>query len=359
MNSLAALSFFPKLNNRRFMKLAAYFSDLNDIWPAEFEDLARAGLEQDIAHELVAWRDQKPLSYYEEILSRNGVYSISLTEKSYPKLLKEIPDAPHTIFIRGTMPNEARPALGVVGTRKVSDYGRRACEEIVDPLARGGIVIVSGLALGLDGIAHDATIKAGGITSAILGSGVDRDSIYPAAHRLLAEKIIDTGGAIISEYPPGTKPTQYSFPERNRIIAGLTLGTLVVEAPESSGALITAKCALDYNREVMAVPHPITSANGLGANNLLKQGAKIVTTAEDVIEHLNLAVLIEETSRESVAPLSENEIKILNALAAEPVHLDFIIRETGLDSKTVGSIVALMEIKGLVRNLGGMRYTKR
>lgn len=358
MHPLAAFAFFPKLNNRRFKKLADYFSDLNYIWDAEFDDFFRAGLEEDIAHELVNWRDKQSLAYFEELIRKEDITAVSLPENDYPKLLKEIADPPLTLFVRGKLPVPSRPSLAVVGTRKVSQYGRQVCEEIVAPLAGSGIIIVSGLALGLDGIAHETTLKNSGITVAVLGSGVDRSHVYPAAHQILSEKIIENGGAVISEYPPGFSPTQYTFPQRNRIIAGLTLGTLVVEAPEESGALITARAALDYNREVMAVPHAITSINGAGTNNLLKMGAKVVTGWQDVVEHLNLAVLVEETHGKSEPDLNANENMIYQALSREPKHLDYIIRETGLDSRIVGSTIALMEIRGIVKNAGGMSYLR-
>ena len=226
-----------------------------------------------------------------ERLNKENITTISINDPAYPALLKEINDPPFVLFIRGKLPNTNSPTLGVVGTRKLTPYGKSACQEIVGPLVNQGIVIVSGLALGIDGVAHQVAVDNNSPTIAVLGGGVDKKTVSPPSHRDLAEKIITTGGAVISEYPPGFTPTVYSFPARNRIIAGLSLGTLVIEAAEKSGALITAKCALDYNRDVFAVPHTITSPTGIGPNNLIKMGAKVVTKASDIIESLSLTTL--------------------------------------------------------------------
>lgn len=355
----AALAFFPKLSHRRYKKLAAYFINFKDVWSATANDLIQTGLESDFIHEFLKWRNEKPLDYYLDILENENINTVSLSDSDYPKILKEIADPPHTLFIRGCLPNQSHPALAVVGTRKFTSYGKQICEDIVEPLARQGMVIVSGLALGIDGIAHQTTLKAGGLTIAVLGSGVDRQSVYPAAHRQLSEKIISNNGAVISEYPPGFAPTQYSFPERNRIIAGLSLGTLVVEAPVESGSLITAKCALDYNREVMAVPNPVTSINGIGTNNLLKMGARPVTCADDIIEAFNLTDLSETVNNQPSVQLPPNEEIIISFLSRDPKHIDQIIKESQMDSSITNSSLIMLEMKGLARNLGGMMYIRK
>ena len=355
----AALAFFPKLSYRRYKKLVAYFINFKDVWLSTAGDLIKAGLEPDFVQEFLKWRNEKPLDYYLDVLEKENITTVSLPDADYPKILKEIADPPHTLFVRGCLPNQSLPALAVVGTRKSTSYGRQICEDIVEPLARQGMVIVSGMALGIDGIAHQTALRAGGLTVAVLGSGVDRQSIYPAAHRQLSEKIISSGGAVISEYPPGFMPTQYSFPERNRIIAGLASGTLVVEAPVESGALITAKCALDYNRDVLAIPHQATSAYGAGANNLLKMGARPVTCAEDILDAFNLKNLPETIHNRSTLPLLPNEEKIVSVLSREPKHVDQIIKEILLDSATANSSLTMLEMKGIIKNLGGMMYIRK
>jgi DNA processing protein len=193
----------------------------------------------------------------------------------------------------------------------------------------------------------------------VLGTGINKSSVYPTFHQPLAEKIINSGGAVISEYPPGFAPTQYSFPARNRIIAGLSLGTLVIEAPETSGALITARCALDYNREVFAIPHPIHSPTGIGPNNLIKMGAKLITQSQDIAEAFNIEGLVETIHNREILPSSPTEERILTCLSKEPQHIDVIIKTSGLDSSTISSAMILMEMKGMIRNLGAMNFVLR
>jgi DNA processing protein len=356
MNYSAYLAYFPKITYQRHKRLLSFFSNKKNIAEAELDEFTKAGWEASIAVEFISWREQNPMEKYDEELTKQNIKTVSLGETNYPSLLAEINDPPQTIFYRGTLNTESRPALAVVGTRRYTTYGKHVCEKIVGPLAQQGMLIISGLALGIDGIAHQTALNNHGKTIAVLGSGIDPAHIYPATHRQLAEKIISSGGAIISEYPPNFEPTQYSFPARNRIIAGLSLGTLVVEAAEVSGALITAKCALDYNREVFGIPHAITSNTGAGVNNLIKLGAKVVTTSADITEALNLKNLKEIVSNRQILPSSPTESSILAVLSREPKHIDFIIKETGLDSQTINGTLTLMEMKGMVKNIGNMTY---
>src|SRR3989344_3557284 len=288
MNYHAALAHFPKITYRRYRLLAAYFNHLSELWQAKFPDLIHAGLEENVAHEFLVWRHDHPLQEIAHNLQKLNIKTASLSEPDYPGLLKEIADPPHTLFYRGILPNPGDYLLSVVGTRKFTTYGKEACERLVSELVAAGIKIVSGLALGIDGIAHQTTLDNGGITFAVLGSGLDRGSIYPREHVSLVEKIIDNCGAVISEYPPGFGATKYSFPARNRIVAGLSTGPLLIEAPERSGALITARLSLDYNREVMAIPHSLTSPTGQGNNNLLKLGARVILNSNDILETMQI-----------------------------------------------------------------------
>ncbi len=338
-----ALSYFPKITYRRFRALTAAFPDQDEaLWEAEFSDLARAGFDESVAQEFLSWRDRFNRDAMSQELFRENIAAISITDPNYPLLLKEINDPPQTLFARGTLPPPARPAIAIVGTRKCSAYGRAATETLAQELALQGMIIVSGLALGIDGLAHRAALRSGGLTVAVLGSGINRETVYPAEHRPLAEEIIANGGAVISEYPPGFKPTLYSFPARNRIIAGLTLGTLVTEAPASSGALITAKAALDYNREVFAVPHPIGAESGAGGNALLKQGAILTTSANDISEALQLHNLKTMVAGEKIAPANPTETRLLAIMNREPRHIDLIIKESGLGSAEIGSTLTLL-----------------
>jgi DNA processing protein len=325
------------------------------MWRAELADFKMTGWDEQLVHEFLLWRDGVDEDKIAATLQREGITAITQHDASYPDLLKQIYDPPFCIFVRGALPQTEFP-LAVVGTRKFTSYGKQVTEELVGELAAQGIAIVSGLALGIDGIAHAATLRVGGKTIAVLGGGVDRNYIYPRAHLTLAHHIIEHGGAVISEYPPGTLPTNYTFPRRNRIIAGMSLGTLVVEAGEASGALITAQCSLDAGREVFAIPQNITSPTAVGPNNLLKMGAKPVTSAQDILDALNLRDIRQYVSNTAILPDTPTEAEVLKILSRTPVHIDQLIKETRLEGSKVMSTMTLMEMKGKVRNLGGMMY---
>lgn len=360
MNYHAWLAHFPKITYTRYARLKAYFLDLKNLYVAELDEIVKAGLEENIAVEFLTWRDKNPIEKILERLEKENIYTVSLGQDSYPTLLAQINDPPHTLFVRGNLPPTHQPTLGVVGTRRFTSYGKIVCEDLVTPLASQGIGIVSGLALGIDGIAHNAALEARGTTVAVLGTGINKSCIFPSAHKPLAERIIDQGGAVVSEYPVDFAPTQYSFPARNRIIAGLSLGTLVIEAPIKSGALITARCAVDYNREVMCVPHAITSPTGAGPNNLIKFGARMVTEPNDILEALNLQEIkqIIPVKPEKI-DLNTTEGKILNYLTKEAKNINEIILATKIDSAAMSATLAIMEIKGQIKNLGGMNYIKK
>lgn len=354
-----ALSYFPKITYRRSRALAAAFPYPDEeLWEAEFSDLVRAGLDEPIAQEFLSWRERFSRDAMLAELLQENITALAITDPAYPPLLKEINDPPQTLFVRGALSPPPCPAIAVVGTRKCSAYGREATETLARDLALQKIIVVSGLALGIDGIAHRAALRAGGPTVAVLGSGINRTTVYPAEHRPLAEEIIASGGAVVSEYPPGFKPTLHSFPARNRIIAGLTLGTLITEAPASSGALITARAALDYNREVFAVPHPIGAESGAGGNALIKQGAILATDVRDITEALQLRALETMATEESPAPENPTETRILAAMSRAPKHIDLIIKESGLGSAAASGALTLLEIKGRVKNTGGMLYAR-
>lgn len=350
------LAHFPKLTNKRWQEIHSAFSDVDAFWHSYFDEIKnKLHWDDNLIHEFLLWKDELNEEVIEKRLVDTGIHCITQHDPEYPELLKQIYDPPFCLFIRGSLESLDFP-LGVVGTRKFTPYGKQVTEELISDLAKQGVTIVSGLALGIDGIAHEATIRANGTTIAVLGGGVDAARLYPAAHKYLAERIINSGGAVISEYPPGTLPTQFSFPRRNRIIAGLSLGTLVIEAGENSGALITAQCSLDSNREVFAVPQNITSPTATGPNNLLKMGAKPVTCAKDILDALNLQNIQQFVETKEVIPDSPTEAAILPHLSREPIHIDDITKRSGLASHVVNGAMTLMEMKGKVRNLGGMMY---
>jgi len=283
---------------------------------------------------------------------------IKKSSRDYPKILKEIHNAPKQLYVRGNLPKDHSLNFAIVGTRAASEYGRTLAFKIAKELAELGFNIVSGLALGIDTQAHLGALEGKGKTTAVMGSAIDDNSIYPSENLNLVKKIISSGGAVISEYEPGTKSEIWFFPERNRIISGLSRGVLVVEAPEKSGALITARAALEQNREVFAIPGSIFSKNSFGANNLIKSGAKMVTTVNDILEELNLTNLKVEKRSEEKENLTEKEKIILNIIEKEPIHIDKICEASKIAVSQTLSIVSLLEIRGIIKNIGGGKFAK-
>lgn len=355
---LAALTTFHKFGARRLAKLKNKFTCWEAVWKATGGAL-KAVLEENVAEEFVVWRAHADPGAVYEYAVRLDILLIPFDDARYPPLLKEIYDPPILLFARGTMQEGSDPfPLAVVGTRGMTPYGKRVVHEVVPTLARAGITLVSGLALGIDGEVARATIDAGGRTAAVLGSGVDDASIYPSHHRFLADEIRANGGVLLSEFPPGTQPYKSNFPFRNRIISGMSLGVLVVEAGENSGSLITARCALEQNREVFAVPGDLFRQTAQGPNNLAKMGAKIVTNAEDVLTALNLEDAHAIREAREILPDTPHEAALLPHLGSEPATVDALIRASGLDAAAVTSTLTLMEMKGKVRHMGGMMYVK-
>jgi DNA processing protein len=339
-----------------FKKLLAYFKSLKTAWSAEIREFTQAGLTKSIIEQISQKRPKINPDWEMEKLIKEGVDLITLQDKNYPKLLKEIYTPPALLYVRGKLKSADQFSLGIVGTRKLSLYGRQITPLITADLAQAGLTIVSGLAKGIDTLAHQTTLKVNGRTIAVLGSGLDKKSIYPSINRRLAEEI-SQNGAVISEFPIGTEPLAQHFPQRNRIISGLSLGILVIEAPEKSGALITAKDALEQNRDVFAIPGNILSQNSLGPHNLIKMGAKLVSQATDILEELNLTSLTKPAQEEKrVLADNQEEALILKQLSDQPIHIDKIIRETKLSTTIVNSTLTLMEIKGKIKNLGGNNY---
>jgi len=283
-----------------------------------------------------------------------NIKTINIGDKNYPKLLKGIKDAPEVLYYRGELKAEEN-CFAVVGTRLASVYGKQVTLEIAGDLAEAGLTIVSGLAPGIDSFAHQTAVEKNKRTIAVLGTGLDEKSIYPQTNLKLAEKILKSGGALISEYPPGTPGSKFTFPKRNRIISGLSLGVLVVEAKQKSGALITAEWAKRQGRKIFAIPGPIHSSNSKGPHRLIKQGAKLVENANDILKELNLGMLSSDNHLEIKGETQEENL-ILEVLKEEALEVDKIIERTKLSTAKVASTLAILEIKGRVRNLGGNIY---
>jgi DNA processing protein len=337
----------------RFRLLQNAFGDLAAAWEASPQALRHAGLGPKSIETLVKVRSSVSLEMIEARIEAQGIQVLTWDEDDYPHRLKEIDQPPPVLYVRGTLCPEDEWAVAVVGTRKVTAYGRQVAEEVTLALAGQGVTVVSGLARGVDSVAHAAALNAGGRTLAVLGSGVDR--VYPPENRPLGEKIARSG-ALISDYAPGTEPDGANFPARNRIISGLSLATVVVEAGERSGALITARFAADQGREVFAVPGSITAPQSVGTNRLIQQGARPLLDIREVLETLNLTRVTEHRAARKALPGDPTEAKLLSILRSEPQHVDEIRHLADLPIEQVSAALALMELKGMVRQVGGMQY---
>ena len=337
----------------RFRALLDFFGNPAVAWQAPKEALLRAGLSPKIAENLQQVRSQISLEVIWERLEAAGIRVITWEDEAYPRHLKEIDQPPPVLYVRGSLVPEDEWAVAVVGTRRVTSYGRQVAEEVGRFLAQNGITVVSGMARGVDALAHQAALKAGGRTIAVLGNGVDR--VYPPEHRRLAEEII-AQGALISDYPPGTPPDSSNFPPRNRIISGMTLATVVVEAGITSGALITATFAAEQGREVFAVPGSILALQSKGTNHLIQDGATPLLEAKDILEVLNLKRLPEQRTARQVLPVDAVEARLLQVLGPEPAHIDEIRAQAELPIEKVTAALVMMELKGMVRQVGGMNY---
>ena len=339
-----------------FKSLLNYFAgDLPAAWQAGSKELAQAGLAQKAIENLTKLRTTSTPQQELEKLERLRIRVITWKDKTYPPLLREIDDSPPVLYTYGKLTEVDQFALAVVGTRNSTTYGRQVTERIVGDLVKGQVTIVSGLALGIDTIAHTAALDGGGRTIAVLASGLD--IIYPSTNRGLARRMVESGqGVLVTEYPLGVQPEGGNFPARNRIISGLSLGVLVTEAPEPSGALITANFALKHGREVFAVPGSILSSRSMGVNKLIQDGARPVMDVNDILEALNLFLVPQHVEMQAVLPDNDEERALLKLLSHEPSHIDELIRESELSANVVSSTLTMMELKGMIRQVGGMQY---
>ena len=337
----------------RLRALLDYFGDAKTAWCAPASALQEAGLSPRLVQVLEKLRASVSLEKVWENIAAKGITVLTWEDEVYPRHLKEIDQPPPVLYVRGQLLLEDDWAVGVVGTRRVTAYGRQVGEEVSGLLARNGVTIVSGLARGVDAIAHQAALNAGGRTLAVLGSGVDR--IYPPEHRRLAEQIIENG-ALISDYAPGTQPEAANFPPRNRIISGLSRAVVIVEAGQKSGALITASFAADQGCEVFAVPGSIYALQSKGANRLIQEGARPLLDPQEILECLNLEMVVEQRAARTVLPADATEAQLFSILGPEPLHVDEIRIQANLPIETVSATLALMELKGMVRQVGGMHY---
>ncbi|MBI2590031.1 DNA-protecting protein DprA [Candidatus Berkelbacteria bacterium] len=334
-------------------ELLALNETLQSIWEKPEHELKKIPIRSATLQAIVKLRTNVDPIKVLTNLQKQGIKFITRFDADYPALLGEITVPPVVLYIRGKLENKNHTNVAIVGSRRMTTYGKRTAEYISRSLAQSGITIVSGLALGIDSVSHKAALEAEGITWAVLGCGLDQ--IYPSSHTQLGERILSNGGALISEFPPGTPALRHHFPIRNRIIAGLCSATIIVEATERSGTLSTARAALDANREVFAVPGSIFSPNSVGSHALLKSGAGLLHTPNDILEALGLEM---KSSDRPVTQLTSVESVIFATLSHEPMLLDDLITATQLTSSAIVSTLTLMEIKGLVQTAGQGRYVR-
>ena len=339
----------------RLRALMAYFGSVAEAWKASEGELQAINLDRRAVANLLETRRTIDLDALLRRVEAAGVQVLTWESPEYPSLLREIPDPPPVLFVRGTLAGSDAWSVAMVGTRKASTYGREVARRLALELASAGVTVVSGLARGIDAVAHRAALESGGRTIAVLGCGVDR--IYPPEHRELAQAIVGAG-ALISDYPLGTEPDAANFPARNRIISGLSLGTVVVEAGVGSGALITADFAADQGREVFAVPGSILSPGSVGCNRLLRDGASVVTEAADILDALHLQSAHEQQAARIILPENADEAAIFARLTQEPSHLDEVVRASGLPVGLVSSTLVMMELKGMVRQVAPLQYIR-
>lgn len=357
---LLALHNIDGLGPIRLKALVDHFKDPKLAWEANIREIKGIGeirVPRNVVELWVESRKTLDPEEYAQSITKAGIKWMTIFDDNYPKLLKEIYDPPVVLYYKGEILKEDKNAIGVVGTRKMTGYGRIVTGQFVSDLVNAGLTIVSGLAKGVDAKSHWTTLENNGRTIAVLGGGLN--NIYPPENRKLAEEIINGHGAVISEYPPDKPSLPGNFPSRNRIIAGLSQAILVTEAAEDSGSLITAKLAVEQGREVFAVPGPITSSLSKGPIDLIKMGAKAVFDADEILDELGLKKGARGKGKGvSLVELSEEERKVLECLENDTLHIDEIVRKLNTNAAAVSALLIKMEIKGVVQNLGNGNYCK-
>lgn len=350
-----ALSMLQDVGPVSSRKLLSVFEAPERIFNAEIDALLSVeGIGINRAKNIKKFSSWEVVDMQTRVLEKKGIKAISLMEPSYPEMLKEIEDSPIVLYAKGDIQPQDRYAIAIVGSRKPTFYGTSVAESLSQELASMGFTIVSGMARGIDAISHKGAIRAGGRTIAVLGSGLDVP--YPPENKGLMDKI-GASGYIISEFPSGTPPDKENFPKRNRLISGLSLGVVVIEATSDSGSLITAGYALEQGREVFAVPGNITSPNSEGTNELIKKGAALTRKAEDIVEELAPVLRGFIRSKEKAKiEVTDEEKSVCNLLSGEPKHIDDISRESGLPASKVLGILLGLELKGAVRQTTGKRF---
>ena len=362
LKALIGLNMFCDIGSARLKKLLNYFGKPENILKAPCEKLMGvSGIGKEIARKVTSLKE-KDIDEDIDLAKKYNLKIITIDDEEYPENLKQIYDPPIVLYVKGELTGQDKLSVAIVGSRRASFYGLSCAEKFASDLSERNFTIVSGLARGIDTSAHKGALKQGGRTIAVIGSGFRH--LYPQENKELAEEI-SRCGAVISEFPINAKPLSQNFPRRNRVISGLSLGVLVVEAARNSGALITADCALEQGREVFALPGKIDSGNSFGTNGLIKQGAKLVSCADDIIEEFNIPIAtnpnkreVKDTSLESSICLSGNESLLYNLISDQPVLLDEIAQNTSIGIPEISRILLKLEIHKLIRQLPGKQFIK-
>jgi DNA processing protein len=358
------LNMIPGVGSSTFRRLVKFFGSPSTVLSASLRELAMArGVTPSVCQNIIELRDSIQIDRELNLIDRYNCKVITIEDESYPTALKAIYDPPPVLYVKGELLSNDSHSIAIVGTRNATSYGRKAAEQLSGQLASRGITIVSGMAHGIDTVAHYGALSAGGRTIAVMGNGLD--IVYPAENSSLFEKII-ASGAVISELSMGTQPHRGMFPRRNRLISGISLGTLIVEASMKSGAMITADCALEQGREVFAVPGQIFTDTSKGTNELIKQGAKLVDSVEDILDELPSYAFqnsIDEDIKNEDAliesKLSQEESAIWKVINSSPIHIDEISKRSALPIYKVSSTLVMLELKGLVQQLSGKMFVRK
>lgn len=347
------------IGSARLKALIDHYGDIEKAWNAPVQSLNNSGLGGKLIQNFLKIRSQIDLNEVWKRIENSGISVLTWDDLDpekgpiYPLKLREIELPPPVIYLKGTIIEDDEWAVAIVGTRRVTAYGRQLADEVSRSLARNGVTVVSGLAKGVDSIAHQSALSENGRTIAVLGSGVDR--IYPIENSRMAEKISHQG-AVVSDYPPGTPPESTNFPPRNRIISALAKAVIVIEADEGSGALITAAFAVEQGKDVFAVPGNIHAPQSRGTNRLIQNGARLLMDPDEVLELLNMTQVINQRAVRSVLPIDATEAKLVSVLNKEPQHIDEIRLKLGLPIDQVSAVLTIMELKGYAKQVGGMNF---
>lgn len=360
--ALLSLSYFTKLGPQKIKILSQIFTSYQAIWQASAKQLEYAGLKSKLITDFISWRKLFKVEKALKELTQENINFITWHDPAYPDLLREISSPPYVLFYRGSLGllnKISQLGLAIVGPRKNSPYATKIINTFMPDLIAAKIIVVSGLALGVDTLAHQAALKEVGLTTAVLGTGLASTVLYPPENIYLAKEIIKKNGLLLSEFPPFTPARPQNFPQRNRLISGLCRATLIIEAPQKSGALITATYALDQNREVLAIPGNIFATTSIGANNLIKKGAQVITSPSDVLEIYGLETPEKEAcfkSQKSFPILNNEAEKIIYRLLKdyetrqEPLNSDEIASQSQLDTATINSTLSILELRGIAKS---------